>query len=429
LTRTLVVSDLHLGGSSGAAVLERPAAREALFAALDDIDRLVLLGDLLELRHGPRHEAIERARPFLRELGRAFAGREVVVLAGNHDHALIERWRRLSEEAGGRDGMDVGVHGEPGGTSTASASVALEQRMDAAEASSMLAAIAEWAEPARVSAAYPGLWLRDDVYATHGHYLDCHLSVPTMECLGIGMTARALGKRTSELESVVDYEGVTAPVYAWIDAVARQAPTGSALNGQSTVRMWRALGGDRNPAERGGGAAGRREGGAGADGASAAGDVAVSTGVAGLAALGPALRRRALASALPVAVAALNRFGLGSFRADISAPELRRAGLRAMGEVVDRLGVGDKHVIFGHTHRAGPRPGDDPGEWLAPGGARLINTGCWTYDAYFLRGAPGESPYWPGGAVLVEDEVPPTPPRLLRLLDSVPAEELSADRA
>jgi hypothetical protein len=400
--RTLVVSDLHLGGSSGAAVLEQALARRALFGALREVERLVLLGDVLELRHGPRGDALARARPFFEELGQAFANREVVVLAGNHDHALIEGWRR------DRDEPSEGK-GTPPPQRSAGSALALEQRIDAARASSMLAAIAGWAAPARVSVAYPGLWLREDVYATHGHQLDCHLSVPTMECLGIAMTARALGKRTSELASPADYEGVTAPVYAWIDAVARQAPTGNALNGKSTVKMWRALGGDRQRAERGA----PDDGGDGASG---------STGVAGLAALGPALRRRALAGAFPVAVAALNRVGLGSFRADVSASGLRSAGLRAMGEVADRLGLGNSHVIFGHTHRRGPLPGDEPEEWRGAGGARLVNAGCWTFDAYFLRGAPGQSPYWPGGAVLVEEDGPPV---LLRLLDEHSAEQLN----
>ena len=387
---TLVVSDLHLGGSSGASVLERPAARHALFAALRDVERLVLLGDVLELRHGPRREALTRARPFFEELGEAFAGREVVVLAGNHDHALVETWLRAREE--GREAHPL----------------SLEQRFEAEQASSMLAAIAKWAAPARVSAAYPGLWLREDVYATHGHQLDCHLSIPTMECIGIGMTARALRRPVSDFATPADYEAVTAPVYAWIDAVARQAPTGAALNGESTVRMWRALGGDRdasNGPERG--------------------DAVQSSGIAGLAALGPALRRRAIAGAFPIAVAALNRAGLGTFNADISAPELRRAGLRAMTEVAARLGLGDAHVIFGHTHRAGPLPRDDRAEWRGGSdgpGARLLNSGCWTYDAYFLRGGPGESPYWPGGAVLVDDD---GPPRLLRLLDEHSADELA----
>jgi hypothetical protein len=369
LTRTLVVSDLHLGAASGAALLSGDTARAALFEALADVDRLVLLGDVLELRHGPRRDALNAARPFFEQLGRVLAGREIVVVAGNHDHALAESWLRRREE------------------NTAPEPLALEQRIPAAESSPMVAAMAEWAAPAQLSAAYPGLWLRPDVYATHGHYLDCHLTVPTMERLGIGITGRVLGRTTDSFTSVADYEAVTAPVFAWIDAVARQAPTGSTLNGQSTVRVWRALNGahgDSGPLAN--------------------------------------LRARALAGAFPVGVAALNRMGIGSFNADISAPELRRAGLRAMGEVTARLGLGDAHVIFGHTHRAGPLPGDVEEEWHVAGGARLLNTGCWTYDSYFLTGTPGESPYWPGGCVLVEDD---GPPRLRRLLDQCSAAALA----
>jgi hypothetical protein len=52
-----------------------------------------------------------------------------------------------------------------------------------------------------------------------------------------------------------------------------------------------------------------------------------------------------------------------------------------------------------------------------------MNTGCWTYDAYFLTPTPGESPYWPGGAVLVEEE---GEPRLLRLLEGCPHGVLGA---
>ncbi len=371
--RTLVVSDLHLGAGSGADVLRRPGPRAALIEALADVERLVLLGDVLELRHGPRRDALAAARPFFEDLGRAMGGREIVVVAGNHDHALAEAWLRARDE--------LPAH-EPLG---------LEQRFAAEESSEMVAAFAEWARPAKLSAAFPGLWLRGDVYAMHGHYLDCHLTIPTMERLGIGMTARALRRIAEEFAQVDDYEAVTAPVFAWIDAVARQAPTGSTLNGQTTVRAWQALAGERNTRE---GTSGR----AWAD-----------------------LRLRALAGAFPVAIAALNRAGLGSFNADISTDELRRAGLRAMGEVAARLGLGDAHVIFGHTHRAGPRPRDTAAEWRGPAGARLINAGCWTFDSYFVTVNPGESPYWPGGAVLVEEQ---GPPQLLRLLDGHPADEL-----
>jgi predicted phosphodiesterase len=369
--RTLVISDLHLGAGSGVDLLRRPGPRAALIDALSGVDRLVLLGDVLELRHGPRRDALAGARPFFEELGRSFAGGEIVVVAGNHDHALVESWLGRRNEAAAPEPLT------------------LEQRFSAEEASSMLATLAAWAAPARVSAAYPGLWLRPDVYATHGHYLDCHLTVPTMERLGIGMTARALRRPSESFATVGDYEAVTAPVFDWIDAVARQAPTGSTLNGQSTVRIWRALAGNAGN--------GRSK----AD-----------------------LLARALAGAFPIAVAALNKTGLGSFNADISGHELRRAGLRAMGEVAARLELGDAHVIFGHTHRAGPLPGDAGAEWRGPAGARLINAGCWTYDAYFLTDTPGESPYWPGGSVLVDDEGPPTPPVLRRLLDDRTVEEL-----
>ena len=127
-----------------------------------------------------------------------------------------------------------------------------------------------------------------------------------------------------------DYEAVMAPLFAWIDAVAQQAPTNDTLNGQVTVRAWRALrpaAGRRTLSSRGarGGLPARR---------------------------GCAQRRRPRAAA----------------RRHLRAG-LRRAGLRAMGEVAERLGVGAGHVIFGHTHRGGPLPDDAPAEWAAPSGA------------------------------------------------------------
>jgi hypothetical protein len=362
-------------------VLRRPEPRAALLEALADVDRLVLLGDVLELRHGPPREALAAARPFFEDLGRVLAGREVVVCAGNHDHALLAPW--LATRA-----------------LRAPEPLGLEQRIDARDASPMLETIAEWASPARVTAAYPGLWVRPDVYATHGHYLDCHLTVPTLERLSVAAMSRLLGRPAAAFGRVEDYEAVTAPVFAWRDAVARNTRTGDALNGLATVSAWRALGGED-------------------------GDRAGTSALR-------SLRRRALVGAFPLAVAALNRAGLGPLRPDISTAELRRAGLRAMGEVADRLDLGDAYVVFGHTHRAGPLPGDRLPEWRGGGGARLVNAGCWTYDAVFLTSTPGESPYWPGTCVLVEDGSPstaPTPPVLKRLLLDRTHAELAPARA
>ena len=192
-------------------MLSRTGPRSALLEALEDVDRLVLLGDVLELRHRPPRYAMAAARPFFEELGRVLAAREIVVSAGNHDHLLVESW--LGERA---------LHTpQP---------FELEQRLRPEQASPMLAQLAEWAAPAHVSVAYPGLWVREDVYAMHGHYLDAHLSVPTIERLSIAVMSRVLGRPAAAFSSVEDYEAVGAPVFAWRDAVAREARPGGAVD-------------------------------------------------------------------------------------------------------------------------------------------------------------------------------------------------------
>ena len=87
-----------------------------------------------------------------------------------------------------------------------------------------------------------------------------------------------------------------------------------------------------------------------------------------------------------------------------------------MGEVVERLGIEAEHVIFGHTHRAGPKKDDDLAEWTAPTGARLWNSGCWVYDTTFLKDGETRNPYWPGPVIELGDEGPPARRDLLRHL-------------
>jgi predicted phosphodiesterase len=377
--RTLIVSDLHLGSLSRADLLRRPELRAPLLAAAGDVDRLVLLGDVLELRHGPLREAMAAARPLFEDLGEALAGRELVIVAGNHDHGLVEPWlARRGEES------------EP-------APLQLEQLLEPEQVSHAYERIAGWASRARVRVAYPGLWLRSDVYATHGHYLDSHLTVPTLERLSLAAMSRLLRKPDDSPSSVSEYEALGAPVFAWRDAVARDAHTRAALSGIASVGAWRALNGG-GAADADGQVQASSRAGARARGASALGR----------------LRRRAFVAAFPVAVAALNRAGLGPFSSDVSGVELRRAGLRAMDEVAVRLGLGDAYVIFGHTHRAGPLPGDDEREWLGRRGARLLNSGSWTYASVFVGHTPGESPYWPGAGVLIEESGPPVIVRMLQ---------------
>ena len=119
------------------------------------------------------------------------------------------------------------------------------------------------------------------------------------------------------------------------------------------------------------------------------------------------LRDRALVAAFPMAVRVLNALGVGPVGPDLSAGELRRAGLRAMAETCRRLGIAADWVLFGHTHRAGPLERDDPGEWEIAGGPRLVNTGCWVHERVFLADAGSGSPYWPGTVVEVGAEGPP----------------------
>ena len=356
--RTLVVSDLHFGARGQADVLRDDAARAPLRRALAECDRLILLGDLLELRHGPVRDALTAVQAPLREIGAALpAEAEVMIVAGNHDHHLLAGWgeHRAQSAAPPPLGLETAVQWRP---------------------DDPLARVAELLAPARVRAAYPGVWLRDDVYATHGHYVDLHLTVPTIERLGAGAIARVVGLDRGGPCRAEDYEAALVPMYEWVHAVAQLAdPERSGVLHGGSVRGWQALTGPR-----------RRRG----------------------------LRRHAMALGWPVAVAALNRAGLGPLRSQLSGAELRSAGLRALEQVINRLGVDAQHVIFGHTHRAGPLPGNDPAQWCTAAGVRMINSGCWVHEPAFLGPDPATSPYRPGFAVRVDDD---EPPRLVNLLD------------
>jgi hypothetical protein len=361
--RTLVISDLHIGARNDVDVLRRPAAEQALVGALDGVDRLVILGDILELRHGPMHEALEAARPVLKAIGEALGPvGEVVLVPGNHDFRLISPWLEWRSRNGP----------EPLG---------LQERAGP-KASIGTRAIGRMLQPASLDVVYPGIWLDDGVYATHGHYLDRHVTVPSFERLGSGVLGRVLRAPADQAGAPDDYEVALAPMYGLLDSIAARVDDGrAAAPGKISARAWERLSPDRRS---------------------------------------QAWRGRMLAGAFPLTIAALNRLGLGPLRADLSGVELRRASLRAMGEVVARLGIDARHVIFGHTHRSGPLPDDDHDEWRLAGGAQLHNTGCWVYESMYLDRQWG-NPYWPGSAVELESG---GEPRFVRLLEGVDADEL-----
>lgn len=363
---TAIVSDLHLGTLAGVDLARGGEPLERLLELVADADRAVFLGDLLELRERPAAAVLADVEPALRRIGAAAAGTEVVVVPGNHDHQLVgpilER-RRLSGD--GRLTLD-GRH-PAGGDGLAGRLAALMG--------------------GEVVLAYPGIRLRDDVYAMHGHYLDVHLSVPRVECLVAAVVERyATDLRHTGPSTPDHYEQILSPIYALAHAIAQNARgQRAARGGDLSRRVWTAVTAREGTAAR----------------------------------LRGALLSRA---AIPAAVAAINAAGFGRFRAELSGPELRRAGLRAIAEVVERLEIDADHVIFGHTHRAGPLEGELD-DWLLPGGTRLTNAGSWLYEHAFVADDGSSNPYWPGRVVLLDDTGPP------RLANALDAADLAAAAA
>jgi Calcineurin-like phosphoesterase len=350
---TAVVSDLHLGALGESDVALGPARRERLLEALAGADRVVLLGDVLELRHRPLAALLDLVQPFFEELGRAVAGRRILIVPGNHDHALAEPW--LSR---------LRLEGRP---------LEPEAEWPVEQGDGAAGRIAGWMPDAEVALAYPGIRLRPDVYATHGHYLDLHLTVPRLESIGAAAMGRLSG-RGQECDTAAEYEAVLAPMYAFLAGLAQSAsPAALERGGRTSREVWRLVNGN-----------GR---------------------------LGRLLLGRVT---IPGAVAILNRAGLGPFNAELTGEELRRSGLLAMGRVAESLVPEVEHVVFGHTHRPGPLPEDDRAEWTTLSGIRLWNSGNWFHEPAFVRRSDARSPYWPGTILILDDAGPPRIENVLR---------------
>jgi Calcineurin-like phosphoesterase len=361
--RTAIVSDLHLGAATGEDLGRDPSVRRALLEEISGADRLVLLGDALELRELPLAQVLEVSRPFFEEIGEAMAGRRVVLVPGNHDHRLAEPLLEAVALEGGGLGLE-------------------HRALPADEAT---ARIDSWLGGAELSIAYPGLWLRDDVYATHGHYMDCHMSLPRLECVAAATIVRKGGSPLPDPASPADYERILRPIYGLAFGLAEAGMARGAT--RPSERAWRTIAGrGRN------GSRFRR-----------------------------AAAKAAIGAAVPTSVWLLNRLLRAEFDPDLSAASITRSGVEAATEIARRLHIEAAHVVTGHTHRAGPREGD--GEWSLPGGGSLHNTGSWVYaDAFHHPGAP-PGPYWPGTVTWVEDA---DPPRRVNLLTDRSREELRA---
>jgi hypothetical protein len=355
--RTAIVSDLHLGVASDEDVARDRDVRRTLLEEISGADRLVLLGDVVELRNLPVGPSIARARPFFEELGEALGEAEVILVPGNHDHRLAEP---LLDEL-----------------SIAGASLELEHRHPADTGPAAM--IDDWLGAAQLQIAYPGTWLRDDVYATHGHYMDVHLTLPRAECVAAATMVRLAGRLPSAA-TPADYERVLRPLYGFAYGLAQVLPIRRRRNGPFE-RAWEVLAGEEQ----------RRT-----------------------------LGTRAARTGFPLAIRSLNGLLRADFEPDVRPPAIFRSGVAAATEMATRLGLDDVHLITGHTHRGGPLP-DEP-EWPLPRGGRLHNTGSWVFASAFHQ--PGNPPnsYWPGTVTWLEDD---ELPRRVRLLNSYSHQEMT----
>ena len=218
--RTLVVSDLHLGKTEANDLLRRAELREPLLEALEGVDRFVILGDGLELREAPHRDAVEIAAPFFADVGRA--GKEVIVLV------------RQPRSRAGR-GLDRRPAAERAGRLPRARAALRRRRRGTAGAP----ARRRWR---RCSSPIPGIWLRDDVYAIHGHYADIHATVPTFERLAAGTMARFVAQLPHDGVTPDDYEAVLSPLYAWLHALTQRADhTIVSKGGGASSRSYTAL--------------------------------------------------------------------------------------------------------------------------------------------------------------------------------------------
>lgn len=314
-------------------MLRHPAPVSRLLEELERFERLVLLGDAVELMEGRPARAMEVARPVLRRIGEAMRGREVVVVSGNHDAPLTRRWARRHAE-----------------TLTEATEVPADASLELTELTGLLAA-------AEVRVFHPGVWVGDSVWASHGHYLNRHL----LPRNAVGLPRAWLGRSLPPL-SVSQYER------------PRRRPVRDAEG--VTARV--------------------------AD-------------------LSERLARATTRTVIGVPRAAL-RPALAPLTSRMLALQFELAAMPAMARVVGDLRVEAGRIIFGHTHRLGPLGGEDASRW-ATGmpGQQLLNTGSWLLEPLLASHAAPPHPYWPGGAVVVEDGADP---RAVSLLDGLSVAEL-----
>jgi UDP-2,3-diacylglucosamine pyrophosphatase LpxH len=400
---TACLSDLHLGAWQLNDLLRYPYFINRLTSALEGVDEVVLLGDVLELRFQRMDEALRTARPFFTALGETLRRRSrvrrparVVYVAGNHDHhfalQLIEREQEAAIERG--DARQYRFSGQ----------VRTWPQMF------LLRALREMLGPQiEIEFAYSYARLEmqtGSALALHGHYLDLHLDSPGERLLALVQQALTAYQLDTLPPGFDLYEAVLRPQFELLYWIG-QSPAGAQVQSD----LWRRLRGDGRQVPR-----------------------SVFGRVKRVAA------RRALRVAEALAGAAAHQLTERVLKGDVTLVSPARsadveegiaalmASLRALQPEVfalERWQAPPAHIIFGHTHRPGPLAGrDTPHRWHATWAGRQVelwNCGSWLYDSQRALTEEYYRTRWPGTFVLIPDG---EPPRVVSLLKDLSPDEL-----
>ena len=368
--RTAIVSDLHLGSAFGEDVARDAAVRRA-----------AARGDRGGRSPRPARRrrsscancrsaaALEAARPFFEELGRG-DGRPPRRARPRQPRPPPRR--AAARRARARRRADLGARAPraaAGGRGETDRRLARRGRA--------------------LDIAYPGVWLRDDVYATHGHYMDCHMSLPRLECIAAAVVMRAFGRLPDPAD-------------------ARRLRAGPAPDLRLLLRP--------RPVRRSAPAA--RPAPPSAPGARSPAATAAAAGS------GAPLRSAAIGAGVPAAVWAHQPPPARRLRArPLRGGDLRAAASTPPTELARRLGIdAAPRDHRPHPPRRARRRARPSGR--CPAAASLHNTGSWVFASAFHHPGTPPGPYWPGTVTWVEDD---GPPRRVRLLSERSRDELAGD--
>jgi hypothetical protein len=401
---TAIVSDLHLGAWQLNDLLRYPVFIDRFARDMRDVDELVLLGDIFELRFQRLEDALAIASPCLAAVGDALRfkrgrGRpspRVVFVPGNHDYHLALQIMELEQERAIERGNPERYHFDGRLRAPSDAFVVRQMRR-------MLGPDIE------VELAYSYVTLetvQGPLLAMHGHYLDLHLPSPAERLLALVQQALTAYRLNALPPGFELYEAVLRPQNELLYWIA-QSPAGAEVQSE----LWRRLRGDSRQMRRGFVARLRRM-----------------------------AARRAVRAAEALAGAAAHQLTQRILKGDVTLVSPARGtpvddGIHAFMEslvalqedlfLAEHWTTPPPYVVFGHTHRPGPLPGVDATElWRkqwAGQTVQVFNSGSWLYDVERALTEEYHQSQWPGTYVLIPDG---EEPRLVSLLKDLSADDV-----